>query len=114
MLVVAIFVPGIVASSFARDAGAHATTATTKITKATISSATRSATFEFVATGGVANGFECSLTPKGKAAVPTSCLSPAAYTNLALKQYTFSVFAQQCHKKVCLKFTTAQRSFRIN
>jgi hypothetical protein len=113
-LAFAILVPGIVASSFTDEAAARATTFTAKITKAAISSANRSATFYFIASGGVANRFQCSLALKGKVAKVVSCLSPEAYTNLALHEYTFGVYAQHCNTTVCENSTTVQRSFRIN
>jgi hypothetical protein len=113
-LLIVVFVPAIVASSLAGDAAARATTFTTKITRATISSASRSATFYFVASGGVATGFKCALIPKGQPSRQVSCLSPKAYTTLALHSYTFDVYAQHCNATVCANSTTAQRSFRIN
>ena len=111
---IAIFVPVMAASSFATDAAASATTFTAKITQAKISSANRSATFYFVAQGGVATGFKCTLIPKGRVARLVSCLSPKAYTNLPLHEYTFEVYAQHCNATVCENSTTVQRTFRIN
>ena len=112
-LAVAIFLPGVFASGAAGEGSARAAFAA-RITQATISSANRSARFSFVATGGIANGFRCNLIPKGKASRFVKCLSPRAYTNLALHDYTFEVYAVYCTKKVCANSTTAQRSFRIN
>ena len=71
-----------------------ATVPDTKITKTTVSSTKRRASFRFGAVG-VASGFQCALKPKKSRRKPSfkPCTSPKTYRNLAPGRYTFEVRA---------------------
>jgi hypothetical protein len=64
----------------------------TQITKAQISSATRTARFAFKSAG-TASGFQCSLTKPGRSPVFGGCTSPKAYSRLGNTTYVFQVRA---------------------
>ena len=71
-----------------------ATVPDTKITKTTVSSTKRKASFRFGAVG-VASGFQCALKAKKSRKKPSfkPCTSPKTYRNLAAGRYTFEVRA---------------------
>ena len=64
----------------------------TKISKASISSTKRRASFKFTATG-TAKGFQCELKRAHKKAAFKSCHSPKTYKHLKPGKYTFEVRA---------------------
>lgn len=81
----------------------------TKITRATISSTKRQATFAFKALG-TAKGFQCELKHGQKAAFK-SCRSPKTYRHLKPGKYTFEVRAGGSAGP---DKTPAKKSFRIS
>lgn len=64
----------------------------TKITKATISSPKRRASFKFASLG-VAKGFQCGLAKAHKKVAFKTCHSPKTYKHLKAGKYTFEVRA---------------------